>query len=184
MSRAGYRLRLEATSQALLGGVEEQEPGVSASSALIAPGDGDAGREALLLGSSLRGVLRHDAQRLATARGLEHEERPDERCACVVCRLFGGPDRSGKLAVRSSKARPRQLVTVAGVSIDRRTRTADRAGRRLWSELRSTVDFSVDLAPLSALDPQEREFVELLLDWEAAVGLRLGRRKSTGLGGH
>ena len=187
MSARGYRLRLGASSQALLGGLGEREPGVQAATALLPEGDGATGgatgRVALLLGSSLRGVLRHDALRLAVARGIEHEDAaPPARCGCVVCRLFGGPHRPGKLAVRSAKARVSELATVAGVSIDRRMRTADRMGRRLWSELRSTANYAAELVALSALDADEQELLELLLGWEAVTGLRLGRRKSTGLG--
>ena len=189
-----YRLHLRAASPVLLGGVGDREPGVHAATALLpapagdgAGGGGPTARTALLLGSSLKGVLRHDARRLAAARGSDCAWEAagadgGATCACLTCTVFGAGGRPGKVAVRSGTAEAADLVAVSGVGIDRRTRTADRAGRRLWSELRALASFTADLVLVEPLAPEEAEFLELLLDWEQATGLRLGRRKSAGLG--
>jgi hypothetical protein len=183
---SGYRLRLRAAGLALLGGLGERQPGVNAASAVL-PGDGSGrgggARTALLLGSSLKGVLRHDVARFAEARGQESCRTQPHGCGeCIVCRVFGAPNHAGKLTVRSARAIARELVVASSVGIDRRTRTADRAGRRLWSELRSAADFEVDLTAVAPLSDDETQLIEALLDWERVVGLRLGRRKSSGLG--
>jgi CRISPR/Cas system CSM-associated protein Csm3 (group 7 of RAMP superfamily) len=183
---SGYRLRLRAVGPALLGGLGERQPGVHAASGLLpGQGAGAAGgsHTAVLLGSSLKGVLRHDAARLAEARGQATCRAQPQGCgACVVCQVFGAPNQPGKLAVRSATAIAADLGVASSVGIDRRTRTADRAGRRLWSELRALADFEVDLAAAVPLTGEEAQLVEGLLDWEQATGLRLGRRKSAGLG--
>jgi hypothetical protein len=184
---SGYRLWLRAAGLALLGGLGERQPGVNAASAILpdddGPGNGGRARMALLLGSSLKGVLRHDAARFADARGQATCRAQPHGCGdCIVCRVFGAPNNAGKLAVRSARAAARDLVVASSVGIDRRTRTADRAGRRLWSELRSAADFQVDLIVVAPLADNEAQLVEGLLDWERQVGVRLGRRKSSGLG--
>ena len=153
---SGYRLWLRAAGLALLGGLGERQPGVNAASAILpdddGPGNGGRARMALLLGSSLKGVLRHDAARFAEARGQATCRAQPHGCGdCIVCRVFGAPNHAGKLAVRSARAAARDLVVASSVGIDRRTRTADRAGRRLWSELRSGIPPVYDIRDHAAV---------------------------------
>jgi hypothetical protein len=155
----------------------------------------------VLLGSSLRGVLRKTAWRFGQARG-EPCEGYDETgrvapgCGCVVCRLFGAPDRPGKLSVRSALLphSTHPLRTVSQVGIDRTTRTARRGGTtadggRTGGHLATSVRLAVDdergvTFGLDATDLSEEEgrFLDELWAWCELTGLVLGRRSSTGVG--
>lgn len=155
----------------------------------------------VLLGSSLRGVLRKTAWRFAQARGepcqgYDETGRIAPGCGCVVCRLFGAPDRPGKLSVRSAllprNAHP--IRTVSQVAIDRTTRTTRRGGAaadggRTGGHLATSVRLAVDdergvTFGLDATDLSEDEerFLDELLVWCELTGLVLGRRSSTGVG--
>lgn len=173
------RLRLSARSGSLLGGIEAAGYGINASSAEIVTASGD--RVATLLGSSLRGVLRDGFRRFSEARtGEACSLRSD--CRCAACSLFGGPDRAGSIEVRSAFAAPAAGGVRSGVSIDRQRRTADRAGRRLWTEQRSHADFEAELRVSAAAPAEHGELFELYLGFVEATGLHLGRRRSAGAG--
>lgn len=141
----------------------------------------DGARQALLLGSTLRGVLRHDLRRLLPAWGEQCcELRAD--CQCLACHLFGAPGRPGKIAVRSSMAPATQPHVITRVAIDRHRRTALRTSKALWSESRLQADFTVALEAMTELASAEVRAIELLLSWEQATGIRLGYARRSGAG--
>ncbi|WP_208029755.1 RAMP superfamily CRISPR-associated protein [Rhabdothermincola sediminis] len=163
---------------------------LSASSPAVLETVATAARDgrALLLGSTVRGVLRHGARRFAAARGQACADAPG--CGCPVCAIFGRADATGRLEVRSDLAEA-DVVEVAHVSIDRRRRTADRSGRRLVSHRAASATFVVRVtlveAPAggnaggSGTDGLE-SFLEAYLSWVEATGIALGRRRSAGAG--
>lgn len=136
------------------------------------------GDQVMVLGSTVRGLLRHAAVRLAASRG-ESCVAPNP-CGCSPCRLFGGPDRPGRLEVRSSVA-DGQFRDVTHVAIDRRRRTADRQGRRLSSGLTAVASHSISVSG-TGLEPDDEAFLELLLGWVELTGLQLGQKRSAGFG--
>lgn len=136
------------------------------------------GQDVILLGSTVRGVLRHVALRLAEARGAPCTAQPE--CDCPPCRLFGGPDRPGRIAVRSSVA-PGWFRDTTSVAIDRRRRTADRQGRRLSSALTAIADHRISVTATD-LEPRDEQFLDVLFGWIQLVGLQLGQKRSAGFG--
>lgn len=136
------------------------------------------GQDVILLGSTVRGVLRHIALRLAEARGAPCTAQPG--CDCPPCRLFGGPDRPGRIAVRSSVA-PGWFRDTTSVAIDRHRRTADRQGRRLSSALTAISDHRISVTATD-LEPRDEQFLDVLFGWIQLVGLQLGQKRSSGFG--
>ncbi|GIU84524.1 MAG: hypothetical protein KatS3mg008_1299 [Acidimicrobiales bacterium] len=133
----------------------------------------------VLLGSTVRGILRHTALRLARAEG--EVCSGETGCGCRVCRIFGTPDRPGTLQVRTSTAPLVDLREVTRVTIDRRLRTAARQKRLLATDTAAFAEHTVRVTA-AGLDGEDEAFVEKLLGWVQLVGLRIGRRRSTGAG--
>ncbi|MCC6222191.1 MAG: hypothetical protein IT201_01715 [Thermoleophilia bacterium] len=173
-----WRLRLSGRSPALFGGVADAPVGVHAETAFL---DQRSERPRLLLpGTALRGVLRDAFGRFAAAKGKPCSRA--ENCSCPTCHLFGRPDRSGWLWVRSSVAEDAKRYLAPGLAIDRRTRTAARAERALWVEERGLADFDVDVVAQQTLSADELALLDDFWAWLELVGLSIGRRKGAGAG--
>jgi len=173
-----WRLRLSGRSPALLGGVAEAPVGVHVETAFLDLGSGQP--RLLLSGTALRGVLRDAFRRFAAARGSPCSLAGG--CSCPTCWLFGRPERSGALWVRSTLAEGARRYLAPGIAIDRRTRTAARAGGSLWVEERALADFEVDVLAPGSLGPEELGLLDDFWAWLELVGLSVGRRKSAGAG--
>lgn len=173
-----WRLHLRGRSPALFGGVADAPIGIHAQTAFLGE---RSGRERLLLpGTALRGVLRDAFGRFAAAKGQPCSRT--EHCSCPTCRVFGRPDRTGALWVRSSVAEDAARYLAPGLAIDRRTRTAARAAQAFWVEERGLANFDVDVDVQGALDDEELSLLDDFWAWLGRVGLSVGRRKSAGAG--
>lgn len=164
----------------IVGGIGEPPRGLHAT-ALFVEDPASGGAAALLPGTSAKGVLRDAFRRFSEARsGLDCSTSAD--CRCPACRVFGTPERPGKIAVRSALVAARQDDRHR-VAIDRTTRTAAREGAALWSERRAwSREVGILVESTDLLDPEEAELIELFWDWLRIVGLSVGRGKSTGSG--
>jgi hypothetical protein len=179
---AVYELRISLRSPALLGG--RLGAGGMAQTWCV-HGNGDASSQALLPGSSVRGVLRHASLRLGEAQGIACARHPDGRgfCDCPTCELFGGAGKRGRLRVRSAAATAPNLIDVTRVAIDRQRRTAGEG--LLWSSRLVIAAFDLRLELDARADGTEAEpdtaaeHLRALLNWLEAVGIGVGRAKST-----
>lgn len=175
-----FELGIRLTSPALLGG--RLGAGGVAETWLVGGPNSGAPR-AVLPGSSLRGVLRHASRRFAAARGIACTRNADGggTCMCPTCQLFGGSGVRGRLRVRTAVAAEHSLVDVTRVAIDRRRGTA--APDALWSSRLVLAAFDVrlelDAHPTGDEPDVAAEHLHSLLGWLEAVGLALGRAKST-----
>jgi hypothetical protein len=176
---SGWRLTLTARSSYLVGGVGQAPLGSHVAAPFLA-GRHLEDEEALLPGTSVRGVVRDAFRRFVEARTEWTCAAPDQ-CDCPCCRLFGSGNRTGKLMVRSGRATaardPRSRI-----ALDRATRTAARAGHALWTEERARADFTIDLELRASTDSEEARLLDDFWPWLSLVGLALGRSKSTGGG--
>ncbi|RJS71535.1 MAG: hypothetical protein CW694_04965 [Candidatus Syntrophoarchaeum sp. WYZ-LMO15] len=80
-------------------------------------------------GSSLKGVLRSEMERLLKGLGKRAcSPDPDKLCKageeCTVCLLFGGREVAGSIKVRDAYTDSRRTLIRDGVRIDRKTRKA------------------------------------------------------------
>lgn len=176
MSR--WLVRLSGRSPALLGGVAEAPAGIHAATAFLDVGSGQP--RLLLPGTAFRGVLRDAFRRFAGAKGAPCSLA--DGCSCPTCRLFGRPDRSGGLWVRSALAARARRHLAPGVALDRQTRTAARAEGSFWIEERGLADFELDVVCEATLSSDDLALLEDFWAWLELVGLSLGRRKSAGAG--
>lgn len=181
---AVFELTVRLTSPALLGG--RLGAGGVAETWLVRGEDGaTASPTAVLPGSSLRGVLRHASRRFGEARGIACTRRPDGQgvCDCPTCELFGGSGKRGRLRVRTAVATSPELLEVTRVAIDRQRRTA--SPDALWTSRLVLADFVVRLeldAPADsegATSDPAAAHLRALLGWLEAVGIGVGRSKST-----
>ncbi|HEC57018.1 MAG TPA: hypothetical protein ENI32_03935, partial [Candidatus Syntrophoarchaeum butanivorans] len=82
-------------------------------------------------GSSLKGVLRSEMERLLNGLG-KHVCSPDKLCdpekECTVCKLFGGREVAGSIRVRDAYTDSRRTMVRDGVRIDRKKRKAADGG--------------------------------------------------------
>ncbi len=177
----GWRIEASVEAGFLVGGIGDVPRGVHAASGVV-PDPVSGTPVAWLPGTSLKGVLRSAFRRFAEARmAVTCAESAD--CPCPTCRTFGTPERAGKLAVRSV------LVPVVSeerqrVAIERRTRTAARARRSLWGERRARPEGSVRLSVevVDPLDPEAFALLDAFWHWLVAIGLSVGKSKSSGGG--
>ncbi|MDR7522713.1 MAG: RAMP superfamily CRISPR-associated protein [Armatimonadota bacterium] len=179
---SGWVLEFHPRSPLLVASVWDPAAGAHLASVSLSGPDGEP--RALLPGSSLRGVLREALARFAEARGgAECAWRPGVPgvCTCPACRLFGIPERQGRLRVSSTDAEARWR-TAAHVAIDRETRTAWRAGRALWTERAAVARFEVRVEVLGELAEAEQDLLESFWGWLETVGISVGQRKSAGAG--
>lgn len=176
-----WRVILRPESGFLIGGIGEPPRGVHAASGFVHdPTSGSV--EAVLPGTSIKGVLRDAFRRFGTVRtGSSCSGEAD--CRCPACRVFGTAEKPGKLAVRSALV-PAERHDRSRVAIERSTRTSARAGRALWSEQRAWTSNVIDLtlAATDELEPEEAQLLETFWAWLGAVGLSVGKGKSTGGG--
>ncbi len=173
----GWEIELESRSGLLVGSLRSAGGGTHMSTATVS---GPSGELALLPGSSIRGVLRECLRRFAAARGFPPCAITDG-CDCVCCELFGVADRPGKMRI-STALFPASYSVTSGVAIDRRTRTAWRAGRALWTERRSWGRATVRVEATRPLEGSQIKLLEDLWAWLGAVGIAVGQRKSSGAG--
>lgn len=177
MGMQGWELELESRSGLLVGSLRHAGSGTHMPTATV---PGPEGELALLPGSSVRGVLRECLRRFAGAKGFPRCALTDQ-CTCVCCELFGVADRPGKLRV-STALFPASYSVTSGVAIDRRTRTAWRAGRALWTERRGWGRAAVRVEATRPLEGSEIKLLEDLWAWLGAVGIAVGQRRSSGAG--
>ncbi len=179
-----WQILLEPKTGFLVGGIGEPPRGVHAAAGFVADAEGGTGR-VILPGTSIKGVLREAFRRFSEARiGAACQLAPDAPdCSCPACRVFGTPERSGQLAVRSALV-PAETHFRSRVAIERTSRTAAREERALWGEQRAWVadDVRLDVETTGELDPEAADLLETFWAWLTAVGLSVGRGKSTGSG--
>ena len=111
-----------------IGGHRESAPGEMDMGVLK-----DAAGNPIIPGSSLKGVLRSEMEKLLN--GLEKPAcTPADLCPtreeCTVCLLFGGREYAGSIRIRDAVTDTRTTVVRDGVRIDRSTRKA--AGSALY----------------------------------------------------
>ncbi|MCK4613486.1 MAG: hypothetical protein KAU14_01685 [Thermoplasmata archaeon] len=81
----------------------------------------------IIPGSSLKGVLRSEMERLLRSLGLKacNVHETNGGCGkCTVCYLFGGGRLAGSIRIRDARAETRKTQIRDGVGIDRKTRKA------------------------------------------------------------
>lgn len=119
-SRLIVECEIRTLSDLHIGGHESSAPG-DVDMAVIR----DSGGYPIVPGSSLKGVLRSEMERLL--KGLGREAcTPDDLCPkgeeCTVCHLFGGKELAASIRVRDAITDSKKTLSRDGVRIDRRTR--------------------------------------------------------------
>ncbi|MFQ6119663.1 MAG: RAMP superfamily CRISPR-associated protein, partial [Methanosarcinales archaeon] len=95
----------------------------------------DSDETPIVPGSSLKGVLRSEMERLL--KGLDirvcNSNNAKEMCPadkeCPVCILFGGKELAASLRIRDATANSKRTIIRDGVAIDRKTRKAVDGGK-------------------------------------------------------
>jgi len=113
---------VETLSDLRIGGHQSTAPG-EVDNMVIRDGRGFP----VIPGSSLKGVLRSEMERLLSSLGLKtcnvHETHGG--CGeCTVCYLFGGGRLGGSIRIRDARADTKKTLIRDGVGIDRKTRKA------------------------------------------------------------
>lgn len=125
----------------------------------------------IIPGSSLKGVLRSEMERLL--RGLDIKAcKPDSKpypeglCKsgkeCTVCLLFGGREYAGSIRIRDATATTQRTTLRDGVSIDRKSRKAAKGRYYDIEVVPSGVEFNGEIVienpKLVATNPESKEF--------------------------
>lgn len=128
-SRLIVEYEIRTLSDLHIGGHESSAPG-DVDMAVIR----DSGGYPIVPGSSLKGVLRSEMERLL--RGLPKRAcTPEDLCdpkkvkECTVCQLFGGRELAASIRVRDAVTESKKTLVRDGVRIDRKTRRVDGAAK-------------------------------------------------------
>jgi len=124
-SRLIVEYEIRTLSDLHIGGHESSAPG-DIDMAVIR----DSGGYPIVPGSSLKGVLRSEMERLL--RGLPKRAcTPEDLCdpkkvkECTVCQLFGGRELAASIRVRDAITKSKKTLVRDGVRIDRKTRRVE-----------------------------------------------------------
>jgi len=121
-SRLIVEYEIRTISDLHIGGHESSVPG-DVDMAVIR----DSGGYPIVPGSSLKGVLRSEMERLLNGLG-KRVCTPDDLCPkgeeCTVCHLFGGKELAASIRVRDAVAGSKGTLVRDGVRIDRKKRMA------------------------------------------------------------
>ena len=113
---------IETLSDLRIGGHESTAPG-EADQMVIRDGEGYP----IIPGSSIKGILRSEMEKLLRSLGLEvcDAQKTHGGCGkCTVCFLFGGGRYAGSIRIRDARADTKRSTIRDGVGIDRKTRKA------------------------------------------------------------
>jgi len=91
----------------------------------------------IIPGSSLKGVLRTEMERLLRGLGLDDVCTPDKLCntkknenkECPICLVFGGAEMAASIRIKDSTADYKKTLIRDGVAIDRQNRKARKGGK-------------------------------------------------------
>lgn len=137
----------------------------------------------LIPATSLKGVIRHNAENVLRSKGIEIclSPRPDKTCGrCIICRFFGSPKNKSLLIFEDATTKGSERSERVGVSIERRRRTAKKD--RLFS---MEIGYSsMFLTTIRGIFPSRDSalFACALLYIGVRSGFAIGGSKSRGLG--
>ncbi|MCK4823313.1 hypothetical protein KA005_46605, partial [bacterium] len=91
----------------------------------------------IIPGSSLKGVLRTELERLLRGVEIDGVCTPDNLCntkknpvkECPICRVFGGAEMAASIRIKDATANHKRTLVRDGVAIDRPTRKARPGGK-------------------------------------------------------
>lgn len=91
----------------------------------------------IIPGSSLKGVLRTEMERLLRGLGIDGVCTPDNLChtkknpnkECPVCLIFGGAEMASSIRIKDATTKYKKTLIRDGVAIDRPTRKARKSGK-------------------------------------------------------
>ncbi len=124
-NRAILHYRIVTRSDLHIGGHTTIEP-AEVDNSVIKDTDGYP----IIPGSSLKGVLRIEMERLLRSLGLKICDVNAGACnECAVCYLFGGKDLASSIRIRDAVANHKRTLIRDGVAIDRKARKARDGGK-------------------------------------------------------
>jgi CRISPR/Cas system CSM-associated protein Csm3 (group 7 of RAMP superfamily) len=155
-------------------------------------------QEPLIPGSTLKGKIRHECERILTTLGQDicrapkaetmcpHDPRRDGHSLCAACQLFGGPSNQGRLffsdaVMKSDVSLGRAAFRIqAGVSISRKRRTAE--DERLYHLERGVENLTHEGIIDGYLDTDlaERQVALLIAAIKQLVALGSGKSRGAG----
>jgi len=87
----------------------------------------------IIPGSSLKGVLRTELERLLRGVEIDSVCTPSKLCEpkneCPICRVFGGAEMAASIRIKDATANHKRTLVRDGVAIDRQTRKARLGGK-------------------------------------------------------
>jgi CRISPR-associated RAMP protein (TIGR02581 family) len=91
----------------------------------------------IIPGSSLKGVLRTEMERLLRGLGVDGVCTPDNLCKtkrnknkeCPICLVFGGAEMAASIRIKDSTTKHKKTLIRDGVAIDRQNRKARKGGK-------------------------------------------------------
>ena len=93
----------------------------------------------IIPGSSLKGVLRTELERLLRGLGVDGVCTPDNLCRtknsknkdkeCPICLVFGGAEMAASIRIKDSTTKHKKTLIRDGVAIDRQNRKARKGGK-------------------------------------------------------